>query len=315
MIGGLDASNLNGALNWSAMKRQYGLSFAVLKATEGTGFRDPDFPASWQALKNLGLVRGAYHFAHPSNSPVAEADFFLGYVRTHGLAAPDFLALDLEVDDGLPPRAVSAYGRAFCAHLGAMAGRPVLVYTFIAFAEAGNCAGLGGQPLWIADPSSTPGRPRVPAPWKTWAVHQYSQQGIDLDVANYPDAAAMTRALGAPQPHPNPPKPAPEDDMVCISPLQLPAYQPDGKTPAVTVDLSSAGTFKAVGFSSDWPLAGQPQPAIRVAVHSVRKGFTQIVTSEIPASGKWVVVFKEADVDYISVARASDSAALVSVGT
>lgn len=197
MIAGLDASNLNGTLSWPDLKRQHNLSFAAFKATEGRGFRDPLFPAAWKAIGELGLVRAAYHFGHPLTDPQAQADAFLGYVKAAGLEHGDLLALDLEVNDNLGPAHVSEWAREFCARVTAHGGRKPLVYTFRSFAEAGNCAGLGGYPLWIADPSSTPGRPRVPAPWKTWALHQYGQQGLDLDVANYPDAAAMTAALAA----------------------------------------------------------------------------------------------------------------------
>jgi hypothetical protein len=65
------------------------------------------------------------------------------------------------------------------------------------FAQEGNCAGLGRYPLWIADPSSTKGHPRVPGPWKTWAIHQYDISGaIDRDVAKYATETAMFDALG-----------------------------------------------------------------------------------------------------------------------
>lgn len=105
--------------------------------------------------------------------------------------------------------------------------------------------------------------------------------------------------------------------MPNFSPLQLPAYGsgPGGKTPALTIDLSSASTYKAIGFSSDWSLAGLPQPLIRVAVHSAA-GFGLIHHDQpVPATGKWVLEFGAEQVDYISVARANASTALVSAGT
>jgi lysozyme len=198
MISGADISNVNGSIDLATLGRDHHLSFAFLKATEGRGFRDPLFPAFWKAAGALGLARGAYHFARPTTDATAQADAFLAYVRSAGLGAGDMLALDLEVADGRGPADVSAWGREFCAHIHQSVGRAPLVYTFLSFAQEGHCAGLGGYPLWIADPSATPGRPRIPAPWSSWAVHQYGQQGIDLDVANYPDAAAMTAALAAP---------------------------------------------------------------------------------------------------------------------
>jgi lysozyme len=197
MISGADISNVNGQIDLAALGRDHHLSFAFLKATEGRGFRDPLFPVFWKAAADLGLVRGAYHFARPATDAAAQADAFLAYVRAAGLQAGDMLALDLEEADGRSPADVAAWGRQFCARVHQGTGRAPLVYTFLSFAQEGNCAGLGGYPLWIADPSSTPGRPRVPAPWTTWAVHQFGQQGIDLDVANFPDAAAMTAALTA----------------------------------------------------------------------------------------------------------------------
>jgi lysozyme len=196
MINGADISNVNGHVGLGPLKQQHHLSFIFLKATEGTGFRDALFPGSWKAAGDLGLARGAYHFAHPDSDPRAEAQAFLSYVKAAGLHDADMLALDLEDGRGMTPASVAAYGREWCSFVQAATGRRTLVYTFLSFAEAGNCAGLGSYPLWIADPSSAPGTPRIPAPWKSWAVHQFGQQGTDLDVANYPDADAMTTALG-----------------------------------------------------------------------------------------------------------------------
>jgi hypothetical protein len=75
--------------------------------------------------------------------------------------------------------------------------RHPLLYTFRGFAAAGNCAGLGSYPLWIADPSSPPGRPVVPAPWTAWVIHQTGIAGqIDRDLAAWPTADAMRAAVG-----------------------------------------------------------------------------------------------------------------------
>jgi len=97
-------------------------------------------------------------------------------------------------------------------------GRPPLLYTYRSFATAGNCAGLAGYPLWISDPDHPAGHPQVPAPWKTWALHQYGISGaIDRDFAAFPSLAAMRAALGRPAPAPPaPPAPAKEPDMILV---------------------------------------------------------------------------------------------------
>jgi hypothetical protein len=126
--------------------------------------------------------------------------FFLSQLNQLGLHDGDGIALDLEVTDGLGPAAVSAWARNVASQLHRRTGRQPVIYTFLSFAESGNCAGLGHYPLWIADPSSPVGRPRVPAPWTTWTMHQYSIVGsIDRDVAKFASPAAMRAGLGKPK--------------------------------------------------------------------------------------------------------------------
>ena len=110
-----------------------------------------------------------------------------------------------------------------------------------------------------------------------------------------------------------------ESDMgVQVTGIPLPAWDAakGANQQAVTIDLGTAGTCKKISFSSDWTLGGgTTQPELRVAVHSAGQSFTQVIDSvKVPAAGKAVVTFAADDVDYVSVARASDSAALVSAG-
>ena len=85
---GFDVSSHQTRVDWGRVKSD-GISFAYIKATEGTGFVDPRFGAYWAGAKAAGLPRGAYHFARPdTNSGTtpalvtkdaqAEADSFLG---------------------------------------------------------------------------------------------------------------------------------------------------------------------------------------------------------------------------------------------
>ena len=199
MLTGPDISNHQGIYDWAAEKRR-GSDFGFVKATEGVTFEDAQFPRNWREMKRLGLVRGAYHFARPRNSPTREADHFISYVRSQGLADNDMLALDLEVTDGASPAEVSAFARAFCARVQEVTGRRPIVYTNLATPRAGNCAGLGGYPLWIADPSRAAGNPRVPAPWKAWVIHQHDQSPIDRNVSRGLPVSPPTKVDEMPEP-------------------------------------------------------------------------------------------------------------------
>jgi lysozyme len=271
--------------------------FAILKATEGTSYNDPDFSRWWKALE--GKLRGAYHFAHPGNDASSEADHFLRVVRATGLHPGDVLVLDHEVADGTSAAHCSSWARAWCARVEAAVGYSPVVYTFLSFAREGHCEGLGSRPLWIADPSAPVGHPRVPAPWKDWVMHQYSETGgIDHDV--FKGTADDWRALGGLHAHPDP-TPTTEDDM----PNGL---LTDGAN-AITPIALPQGRYKTIGFTADNGLQGLPPAKLRVAVHQgVGNWHTEHVTVD-SAKGQTVIVFPDqAHTDGISVQREDDGA-------
>lgn len=250
---GVDVSNFQPSFGWQAEKGR--ISFAFIKATEGTGFTDPDFATNWRQAAAIGVVRGAYHFAHPKDPASAEISHFLSVVRAQGLHPGDLLALDLETADGLPPAQVAAYAQAWCAGVAQATGRPPVLYTFLSFAQQGNCAGLGRYPLWIAEPSAPAGRPTVPAPWKSWTFHQYGttkvgSNTVDVDVFNG-DAAAL-RAFANPSP-------ASQEDDVQSGALSNGAN-------AVTAIALPKGSAQAIRFGCDNGLQGLAPAQLRVAI-------------------------------------------------
>src|SRR5438874_8444549 len=67
---GVDISHYQPNTNWGSVAGS-GRGFAIVKATEGTGYTDPDFHTNWSGMKSHSMVRGAYHFFHPADDPVA----------------------------------------------------------------------------------------------------------------------------------------------------------------------------------------------------------------------------------------------------
>jgi hypothetical protein len=199
----------------------------------------------------MGFVRGAYHFGHPKDGAAVNARAFLAVVRAHGLDRDDLLALDLETTDGLAPTQVAAFGRNWCDEVAAATGRKPIVYTFISFAQDGNCAGLGGYPLWIADPSSPAGHPRVPRPWTTWDFHQYATTLVDRDVFNG-DTAALKKFAN--------PTPAPQQEEEVQSGTLV-----NGANVVTAISIPE-GSAKTIGFACDNGLQKLPPAHLRVAV-------------------------------------------------
>jgi lysozyme len=214
LLPGVDVSSFQGTPGqWHAEAGR--IAWAAVKLTEiapdplggVSRYVSPDAAADWQALGAAGLVRIAYLFAHPAISPADTAALFLSELDRIGYTTGDGIAIDLETSDGRPAAQVASWAADLAGRLeAALARRPVL-YTYLSFAQEGNCTGLGHLPLWISDPSSPAGRPRVPAPWTGWALHQYSIDGpIDRDVAAAPSPAVLRALIGCAPPDP-------EDDM------------------------------------------------------------------------------------------------------
>lgn len=182
MIYGADVSSFQGAYPWAN-----GETFGFCKATEGTFYQDAYFAHNWQTMAAKGVLRGAYHFAHPGSDAKAQAAYFVAFVHGHGLNVHDVLVLDLEVADGLSAPTVASWAVEFCTAVESATGKNVWVYTTHAFITGGYCEGLYKHPLWIADPAATPGvLSQAVTPFPVWTVQQFfwPSNGADKDVLN-----------------------------------------------------------------------------------------------------------------------------------
>ncbi|TDC06910.1 hypothetical protein E1267_14825 [Nonomuraea longispora] len=186
---GQDVSNYQPQHDWAASPAQFG----IIKATEGTDFRDAAFARHWSELGKKGIVRGAYHYGHPANDPIAEAEHFLSMVNSQSSQPGDLLVLDLETTDGKSVEEVNAWAKAWLSHVKAETGVTPMFYSGWNFADT-HGKGLAEYPLWVAHYSKPKGMVTPPADWKTWTIHQYSDSPVDQNVsALSPDEL---RALG-----------------------------------------------------------------------------------------------------------------------
>ncbi|GAA2630958.1 hypothetical protein GCM10009863_53250 [Streptomyces axinellae] len=64
---GHDVSSYQGAVDWRSAHAK-GARFVYVKATEGTGYRNPRFRQQYDGAESAGILRGAYHFARPATS-------------------------------------------------------------------------------------------------------------------------------------------------------------------------------------------------------------------------------------------------------
>jgi GH25 family lysozyme M1 (1,4-beta-N-acetylmuramidase) len=192
---GLDVASYQGNINWSSVKNN-GAVFAYTKATEGTGYTNPYFSQQYLGSYNVGLIRGAYHFARPDGpSGAAQADYF----ADHGGAwSKDGRTLPGMLDIEYNPYGATCYGvsqatmrtwiGAFLIEYHARTSRWAVIYTTTDWwvTCTGNYAGFAANsPLSIARYGSTVGT--LPAGWSAYSFWQWADAGIfpgDQDVWN-----------------------------------------------------------------------------------------------------------------------------------
>lgn len=150
-----------------------GIKFCFLKATEGLTIVDSTFASRWSGLKTKGLVRGAYHYFHPSLDPLAQAAFFLHNVGP--LDAGDLpCVMDWEVSDGIGAMLNIEYGLKFLQLVEKMTRKIPIIYGSPYFLQSlGLDQRFTRYPLWIAE-YGVP-CPKVPAPWTNWTFWQNSE--------------------------------------------------------------------------------------------------------------------------------------------
>jgi GH25 family lysozyme M1 (1,4-beta-N-acetylmuramidase) len=197
---GLDVSNHQPSINWGTV-RTHGAQFAYIKATEGTGFVNPDFASQYNGSYQAGLIRGAYHFALPNDSGgAAQASYFVahggGWSRD-GRTLPG--ALDIEQNPygrecyGLTHSALVSWITSFDNTYHALTSRSPVIYTDSAFWATctGNFGGFGADPLWAVGSGTPPG-------WGFYTFSQYAGSTFpgDQDIFNGSQSQLSKLATG-----------------------------------------------------------------------------------------------------------------------
>lgn len=260
---GEDRSSFQAVQGWD------GNAFAFAKATEGTGWSDPTFASNWANARAEGKVRGAYHFFHPALSASAQAQFFMGTVKAHGLQPGDVLIADVEISagaDGMEGHGTESSARRmhtelhplpagftadavgsgvlqFLQDVASLAGPKckVLIYSSL-FMLQNQLTQCSGYPLFLAYYAGAPAA--NVAPWRSWTFWQNGGTGAgggDLDYFNGDDDALAKWAAPVPPPLP-----------------------PDWTYPPVR-DLTAAGGDTSVRLAWDAPA----QPAGEAALPGI----------------------------------------------
>lgn len=183
---GIDVSYHQDAIQWAKV-RKAGIRFAFIRVSDGTTVEDPRFDENWAGAKQAHVLRGAYQFFRPEQSPTAQADLLIAAIaRDGGELAP---VIDVEATGGKSPAQIAGAIKVWVERVRNRLGVEPIIYTSPEFwRDRVGGADFSSQKLWLAH--YTAECPRVPAPWKAWTFWQYSKTGrvpgikgdVDLDV-------------------------------------------------------------------------------------------------------------------------------------
>jgi GH25 family lysozyme M1 (1,4-beta-N-acetylmuramidase) len=205
---GVDVSHWQGNVNWTKVRGD-DVTFAFMKATEGTTYADPTLATNWAGAERVGIYRAAYHFARPSTAPgsaQAQARFFVSRAGTFSDTGDLPPVLDLEATGGLGTAALQAWVATWLTTVERLTGRTPMLYfsPYFWIDHLGNSTAFTRYPLWIAH--YTTGSPLVPGGWRTWTFWQRTSSGrvagiggpVDLNSFNGSNAqlARLARTSG-----------------------------------------------------------------------------------------------------------------------
>lgn len=164
---GVDVSSHQGNVDWATLWNS-GVRWAYTKATEGTYYTNPYFAQQYNGSYNVGMIRGAYHFATPdTTSGATQANYFVdhgGGWSQDGRTLPG--VLDIEWNPygdqcyGKTAAAMVSWIRDFVNTYKSRTGRDAVIYTATSWWQActGNNAGFAAtNPLWVARYNTTVG--------------------------------------------------------------------------------------------------------------------------------------------------------------
>lgn len=169
---GVDVSRYQGNIDWDVMAEQ-DVTFAFIKATEGSSHTDPLFGYNWKEAQRSGVYAGAYHFFSFESSGETQAQNFIEAVGALDGALPPVVDLEFYGEYTATPLSKKETREILDGLLSALEDyygvKPIIYTTTRAYYSYILGGGYGDYPLWMRD--------TYMEPLVRWTFWQYSDQG------------------------------------------------------------------------------------------------------------------------------------------
>jgi len=174
-IHGIDVSKYQEMIAWDEVKamqvKNIKLGFAFIKATEGIGNMDAQFPRNWRKVKEAGITRGAYHFFLATKDGRMQAENFIKCVSLKPGDLPP--VLDVEQTYGIASDVLKREVKEWLEITENYYHIKPIIYTNVDFYKRNLGSDFDDYPLWVAH-YYQPSQPRIKRDWLFW---QHSEQG------------------------------------------------------------------------------------------------------------------------------------------
>jgi len=258
-IHGIDVSKYQGDIDWNSV-RQGGITFAYIKATEGSDRVDAKFQQNWEGAKAAGLKRGAYHFAYWCRKPEEEMRNFLNTVPRDPDSLPPVLDVEATPTSGTCKKTL--YREETIAQMRKMleimerayGKRPVIYSTVDFYQSILSPSELTEYPIWIR---STKYSPNVRYGSRKWHFWQYQSDakipGIrgNVDRNAFHGDARQFQAFANGLKEPSALSYGPSDEV----PAQDQALQAQGSSAALAAIPGSVAKPQPLDFEPNRPRA------------------------------------------------------------
>jgi len=177
-VHGIDVSHHQAEINWDTIVVQE-IDFVFMKASEGVELVDNCFGYNWDATKQAGLKRGAYHFFHPTLSATWQANNFINTVDLEYGDLPP--VLDFEVTNRASETLILTRLQIWLDLVEQSYGIKPIIYTNQKLYKKYIVGNFDKYPIWMARYNTI--EPNMPQQWDFWQYGNRGQvKGIKGDV-------------------------------------------------------------------------------------------------------------------------------------